>query len=67
MVLVEAPRGTSVQATGNDGAVLGIREGGGAMTEVAATLNELRCAGLYRQLRVIESAQARWCGSTDAR
>jgi 8-amino-7-oxononanoate synthase len=27
------------------------------MTDVAATLNELRCAGLYRQLRVIESAQ----------
>ncbi len=27
------------------------------MTDVAATLNELRCAGLYRELRVIESAQ----------
>jgi 8-amino-7-oxononanoate synthase len=46
-----------VQATGNDGPVLGIRGSGGAMTDLAATLKELRCAGLYRELRVIESAQ----------
>jgi glycine C-acetyltransferase/8-amino-7-oxononanoate synthase len=39
------------------GAVCEVRTPAAAVTDVAATLDELRHAGLYRQLRVIESAQ----------
>lgn len=40
-----------------DSALREVRTGSCAMTDLAATLDELRRAGLYRELRVIESAQ----------
>jgi len=40
-----------------DGAVREVRPGAPMMSEPAETLEELRRAGLYRELRVIESAQ----------